>query len=161
MNDPIVRRAEAGESDAVAALFRLSKETALPYLPDLHTREEGRAFFRELVFTTCEVWVAERDGDLVGLCAFRKGWIDHLYVHPAHHRTGVGGALLRKAMHANERIQLWTFQRNMNARAFYESHGFTCVKTTGGHNEEHEPDALYAWSSNKRISLVSSKPRRS
>ncbi|MDB5071925.1 MAG: putative GCN5-related N-acetyltransferase [Candidatus Eremiobacteraeota bacterium] len=162
MDDPVVRRAHAGESDAVAALFRLSKETALPYLPDLHTPEEDRAFFRERVFETCEVWVAERNGLLVGFCAFREGWIDQLYVHPANQRTGVGAALLRKAMHANERLQLWTFQRNEQARAFYEAHGFTCAKmTNGSDNEEREPDVLYAWSSNSRISLVSSKPKRS
>jgi GNAT superfamily N-acetyltransferase len=141
----IVRRARAGESDAVAAVFRVSKETALAYLPDLHTPEEDRAFFRERVFATCEVWVAERDGALTGFCAFRDGWIDHLYVHPAHQRSGVGAALLRKAMDANESLQLWTFQRNANARAFYEAHGFLCVKTTDGDNEEREADALYAW----------------
>ena len=146
MNDPIVRRAHAGESDAVAALFRLSKEAALPYLPDLHTPEEDRTFFRERVFATCEVWIAERDGALTGFIAFREGWIDHLYVDPAYQRAGVGAALLGKAMDANERVQLWTFQRNAGARAFYEAHDFTCVRTTDGQdNEEREPDALYAW----------------
>ena len=149
-----IRRACADESDAVAAVFRVSKGTALPYLPDLHTREEDRAFFREHVFAECEVWVAERDGVLSGFCAFRQGWIDHLYVHPAHQRAGIGAALLRKAMAANERVALWTFQRNANARAFYEAHGFTCVKTTdGGDNEEREPDVLYAWSSSRAATV--------
>ena len=162
VNDPTLRRARAGESDAVAALFRLSKEAALPYLPDLHMPEEDRAFFRERVFATCEVWVAERNGVIVGFCAFREGWIDQLYVHPAHHRTGVGAALLRKAKNANERLQLWTFQRNAGARAFYEAKGFRCIKTTdGSSNEEREPDALYMWSRSRRISFVSSKPKRS
>ncbi|MDQ6941901.1 MAG: GNAT family N-acetyltransferase [Candidatus Eremiobacteraeota bacterium] len=146
MRDMVVRRARVDESDAAAALFRLSKETAMPYLPDLHTRDEDRAYLRERVFATCEVWVAERNGELAGLCAFREGWIDHLYVHPEHLRTGIGAALLRKAKDANDHLQLWAFQRNANARAFYESQGFVLVKTTDGQdNEEHEPDALYAW----------------
>jgi GNAT superfamily N-acetyltransferase len=162
MSPPVVRRARDCESAAVAALFRLSKEAALPYLPDLHTPEEDRVFFREHVFATCDVWVAECAGVLVGFCAFREGWIDLLYVHPVHLRTGIGTALLRTAMNANAQLRLWTFQRNEHARVFYEAHGFTCVKTTDGHdNEEHEPDALYMWSSSNRISLVSSKPRRS
>ena len=146
MRDIVVRRARVDESDAAAALFRLSKETAMSYLPDLHTRDEDRAYLRERVFATCEVWVAERYGELAGICAFREGWIDHLYVHPEHLRTGIGAALLRKAKDANDRLQLWTFQRNENARAFYESQGFQMVKTTAGRdNEEQEPDALYAW----------------
>jgi putative acetyltransferase len=143
MRDIVVRRARAGESDAVAALVRLSKETAMPWLPDLHTPEEDRAFFRERVFAECDVWVAERDGELAGMCAFRPGWVDQLYVHPAHQRRGVGAALLAKAQAANAQLQLWTFQRNTSARQFYASHGFRMVKTTDGRdNEEREPDVL-------------------
>jgi hypothetical protein len=43
-------------------------------------------------------------------------------------------------------LSLWTFQRNQQARHFYESKGFVPVKETdGADNEEHEPDALYTW----------------
>jgi GNAT superfamily N-acetyltransferase len=140
----VIRRARIEESDAVAVLFRISREAQLPYLPELHTAEEDRAFFRDHVFTTCEVWVAERDGVLVGFCAFRGGWLDHLYVHPDHLRRRIGTALLRKATDANETLQLWTFQRNADASRFYESQGFTLAKETDGSaNEEREPDALY------------------
>lgn len=163
MCDVTVRRARADESDAVAALCRLSRETAMPYLPPLHTLDEDRAFFRDRVFRDCEVWVAERAGTLAGACAFRPGWVDQLYVHPAHQRTGVGAALLGEAQRANAELRLWAFQRNANARRFYEARGFVCVKTTEGDNEEREPDALYAWSSasSNRISLFSTKPSRS
>jgi putative acetyltransferase len=160
----VLRRARPDDIDAIAALFRLSRNTALPDLPDLHTPDDDRAFFHDHVFATCAVWVAEDANVLTGFCAFRNGWIDHLYVHPAHQRQGVGSALLRPAMEANETLHLWTFQRNAGARAFYEAHGFSCVRTTNGEaNEEHEPDALYAWSrsSSRRISFVSSKPSRS
>jgi ribosomal protein S18 acetylase RimI-like enzyme len=141
-----IRRAHRGEGDAVAALFRLTRLTLLPFLPDLHTPSEDCAFLRDRVFAMCEVWVAERTGRLVGFCAFREGWVDHLYVHPAHQRQGIGAALLRKATDANETVQLWTFQRNTNAIRFYESQGFTSLKLTdGSDNEEREPDALYGW----------------
>jgi putative acetyltransferase len=146
MSDVVLRRAREDESDAVAAVFRHSKETAMPWLPDLHTPEEDRAFYRTHVFAQCEVWVAEREGDLAGFCAFRAGSVDHLYVHPAHQRSGIGAALLCKAKDATDHLQLWAFQRSENARRFYESQGFRLVKTTDGRdNEEHEPDALYAW----------------
>ncbi len=152
MRDIMLRRARDDESDAVAALFRLSLQTGLPFLAERHTLEEDRAFFRDRVFAACDVWVAERDGELVGLCAFREGWLDHLYGHPEHHRSGIGAALLQKAKDANEQLQLWAFQRDENALRFYESQGFRLVKKTDGqHNEEREPDALYAWERSSRL----------
>jgi putative acetyltransferase len=146
MRDIILRRARAAESDAVAVLFRLSLRSAMPFLADRHTADEDRAFFRDRVFPACDVWVAERNGELAGMCAFRIGWIDHLYVHPGYQRTGIGAALLRKAKDANDRLELWAFQRNENALRFYESQGFQLERTTDGRdNEEGEPDALYGW----------------
>jgi hypothetical protein len=44
------------------------------------------------------------------------------------------------------RPQLWTFQRNAQARRFYEARGFVLIQETdGARNEEKEPDALYLW----------------
>ena len=37
------------------------------------------------------------------------------------------------------------FQRNSNARAFYEAQGFRAVGYTDGRNEENEPDVKYEW----------------
>ena len=46
-------------------------------------------------------------------------------------------------------LTLWTFQRNAQARRFYEAHGFVASEFTDcSHNEEREPDMLYAWSLN-------------
>jgi GNAT superfamily N-acetyltransferase len=150
--DIAVRRARDDESGAVAALVRLSKETAMPFLPDLHTLDEDRAFFRDRVFAQCDVWVAERGGELAGICAFREGWIDHLYVHPGHLRSGVGAALLRKAKDANDKLELWAFQRNENARGFYESQCFRAVERTDGRdNEEREPDVRLVWERSSRL----------
>jgi hypothetical protein len=43
-------------------------------------------------------------------------------------------------------LHLWTFQRNAQARRFYEARGFALVEETdGAGNEEKEPDALYLW----------------
>jgi hypothetical protein len=47
-------------------------------------------------------------------------------------------------------LRLWTFQRNRDARRFYERQGFTLVKETDGSaNEEKEPDAMYLWQSGR------------
>lgn len=120
----------------------------MPYLPVLHTVEECLAFFAEVVFRQCTVMVAEQEGVVVGYCAFRDKWVDHLYVHPEHQGGGLGAALLEKAMDARDSLQLWVFQKNVGAVRFYERLGFQLLRCTDGHdNEEREPDALYYWSS--------------
>ena len=143
-----LRRAARDDMAAVAVLHRLTMKTSLPYLPDLHTPAEDLAFFRDVLFDRGEMWVAEgADGAIVGYTAVSPGWLDHLYVHPDHHRLGVGHALLEQARADVSALQLWAFQRNASARAFYEAHGFTIQRLTDGSgNEEREPDVLYAWS---------------
>ena len=54
--------------------------------------------------------------------------------------------MLRVAQSRAAHLRLWTFQRNTNARRFYEKYGFMLVEETDGtRNEEKEPDAMYAW----------------
>ncbi|KRB44756.1 hypothetical protein ASE02_01660 [Phenylobacterium sp. Root700] len=118
----------------------------MPFLPELHTAEEDLWFFRERLMVENEVWVSESDGEISGYVAFKPGWVSHLYVHPQHQGRRIGDALLAKALEDGEARELWTFQQNARARAFYEARGFTMVKLTdGADNEEKTPDALYAW----------------
>lgn len=143
------RLAGIGDSAAAARLHRATVRACLPYLPDLHSADEDRAFFRDQLFARCAVWLAETPagGALRGYIAFRPGWVEHLFVDPARHGAGIGGALLDRAKAANDRLELWVFQRNRAAIRFYEARGFRHVRSTDGRdNEEREPDALYAWS---------------
>ena len=81
-----------------------------------------------------------------GFIAFRDGWIDQLYVLPAHQGRGLGSALLEIAQERCPELSLWTFQRNAIARRFYERHGFVAAELTDGvRNEEREPDIRYVW----------------
>jgi GNAT superfamily N-acetyltransferase len=49
-----------------------------------------------------EVWVAERDSRIIGMCALEdrgERWgLEHVWVDPPAHRTGVGTALVRHAL---------------------------------------------------------------
>jgi len=140
-----VKRLSRDEMDRAAVILRIAFDDRLPWLAGLHTPEEDRAFFRDHVFSTGDVWGAI-DGDIVGFIAFRKDWIDHLYVLPDRQRRGTGRELLLVAMSAWTCLKLWTFQRNFAARAFYEKNGFIVVRETDGSgNEEREPDVLYRW----------------
>jgi GNAT superfamily N-acetyltransferase len=142
----MLRNLELAGMDGAALVHRTAFDHALPWLAGRHTPQEDRWFFRERLFKTSELWGAFDDADLIGIIAFREDWVDQLYVLPRCQRAGVGTELLRVAQRAFRRLHLWTFQRNAQARGFYESRGFVLVEETdGADNEEKEPDALYRW----------------
>ena len=149
MTDVTLRRAGAEDADELAALFLASRREGLPYLPELHSDEETHAWMANVVVPGSEVWLAEIAGRVVGFAAIAGEHLDHLYVRPGHQRQGIGGRLLAKAKAVSlERLDLWTFQRNAAARAFYERHGFVAVEFgDGSGNEEGEPDVRYEWRS--------------
>lgn len=142
---PFIRPGTPADIEAVAGLHRAVRRACLPYLPDLHTADEDLRFFRERVFPTWAIWVDGGDR-LLGYCAFRYGWLDHLYVDPMAQGQGLGSALLNQATVGQSQVRLWVFQRNAPAIRFYTRRGFRLVELTDGSgNEEHEPDALYEW----------------
>lgn len=142
---PVIRPAVAADIEPVAALFRLVRQACLPYLPDLHTPAEDLAFFRDHVFAGSTLWIAG-DSAIDGFCAWRLGWVDHLYIHPRRHGHGLGTALLAQAMAGQTSLRLWVFQRNTTAQRFYLARGFRVEqRTDGSRNEECEPDALMVW----------------
>ena len=93
------------------------------------------------------VWVARRKGGIVGFLALDGDHVDQLYLRPGFYRAGIGSRLLAVAMAASpEGLNLYTFQCNARARAFYEAHGFQTLRFgDGSETEEGEPDVLYAW----------------
>jgi putative acetyltransferase len=144
----MLRQLELEDMDRAAGVHHASFEHALPTLAGLHRSEEVRWFFRERVFAACQVWGYFDNQELVGIIAFREGWIDQLYVLPSSQGRGIGTALLAIAKRRFPFLSLWTFQRNAGARRFYERHGFALVdETDGSRNMEKEPDALYRWPS--------------
>ena len=142
----LVRQLELADMDEAARVHRLAFDQALPWLAGLHTPDEDRWFYRERMFKLCTLWGAFHGGAMTGIIAFRKDWIEQLYVRPNAQRQGAGSELLQVAKGAFDRLQLWTFQRNTMARRFYEARGFALIEETdGAGNEEKEPDARYLW----------------
>jgi GNAT superfamily N-acetyltransferase len=143
----ILRPATADDADAIASVHTSARRQAMPWLPALHSDDETRAWIRDVVLPGQTVWVADRDGQVVGVAALDEGMLEQLYVHPDAQGQGVGTALLMKIMRLSPAgLGLWTFQRNAAARAFYERHGFVAVEMTdGAGNEEREPDVRYRW----------------
>ena len=146
-----LRRAALSDMDAVARLHRHVRKTCLPYLPDLHSPEEDLAFFSQKVFPRSTIWLGETElgeteDELAGFAAIRGDWLDHLYVAPTWHGLGLGSTLLNAAKDGRSRLDLWVFQRNEQARRFYERRGFRLMELTDGSaNEERMPDVRYRW----------------
>jgi putative acetyltransferase len=133
------------EGDAAARLHRRAGALIPGYDTALHSEDEFIAFYRDRVMVEGPVWGAF-EGGLRGHLALQPGWIDHLYVEPAFHGRGIGGALVRLAQGQQAELRLHTFQTNSRARALYERHGFAIEELTDGQrNEEKMPDVTYHW----------------
>ena len=140
-----IRRAAKADAASVADVF-IAARAAMTYLPSLHSDAETRAFIGRLVEEE-ETWIAERNGEVVGLAIIDGGFLEHLYVHPSRFGTGTGTRLFQQVATEHPKgFQLWVFQQNVAARRFYERLGCALVRLTdGANNEERLPDALYVW----------------
>lgn len=117
---------------------------ATAWMPKLHTPAEELWFCGHLI-ETCEVLVI-RVPDLGGFLARRGDDIPALYLNPSHRGQGHGKALLDRAKQGRDRLDLWTFQANTRARAFYRREGFAEVQCTAGKgNAEKLPDVRLIW----------------
>ena len=153
------REANASDAPAIATLHRVSREAAMPWLPVIHSPDEVLEFFRDQVLPGQTVIVADTLGQVTGFAAYADGWLNHLYVAPNAWRDGIGSQLLRRVQAASDVLQLWTFQRNSTARAFYARFGFEEVELTDGQrNEEKTSDVRMIWrrTSRPQISVSNS-----
>jgi GNAT superfamily N-acetyltransferase len=142
----ILRPARPEDAPAIADIIIAARLT-MTYVP---LEEEGaRNFFKNIAPTIYTFHLAEVDGQPVGVAAIEEGddFLHHLYIHPGFHRQGLGTTLLNWAKAERPAgLQLWCFQANAPARAFYERHGFVAVEETdGAGNMEKTPDVRYEW----------------
>lgn len=119
---------------------------AMPWLPQVHSPEQVQTYFVR-VLASQECWVAVIESQIVGFSVLNEGWLNHLYVMPESQGIGIGGRLLDNAKNlVSSELQLWTFQGNYYARAFYAKNGFVEVEVTdGARNEELTPDVHLVW----------------
>lgn len=144
-NNITLRRLNLQDMAQASRIHRASFDDRLPWLKGLHTPQEDQWFYENCIFPQCEVWAAFSP-EMTGIIAFKESWIEQLYILPAFQRCGIGSILLRQAQDTFPHLQLWTFQRNIQAQKFYGKHGFLAIgETDGSGNEEKEPDILFEW----------------
>lgn len=134
----------AGE---IAALYLASRAEVLPYLRRCHSDAQVRHWIATVMLANGETWVTREAGRILGFATLNGAELDQPYLLPGQFRRGIGSTLLARVKERSPgRLSLFTFQRNLAARAFYEHHGFRLVTLNdGSRNEESEPDALHAW----------------
>ncbi len=95
--------------------------------------------------------MAESGEGILGFLAVSRegthGWIDQLYIDSSAVGLGIGSKLMERAKQIlSAPIRLYTFQQNVDARRFYERHGFCVIACSDGStNEEKTPDMLMEW----------------
>jgi GNAT superfamily N-acetyltransferase len=135
MSEVAIRLAREDEIDRVLPLYESLFE---PPVSRPETWEEGRAaraLGEAIRSTDSAVWVAEREGRLVGVCtayldlhSVRFGprcWVEDLAVDPEARSQGIGGALLAEARRWAEaegatHLELDTAEARTDAQRFYE-----------------------------------------
>lgn len=137
------------DAAAIATVHVTSRAATMPYLPpQTRSLDEVTRWVGERVLPGSRVWVAEDDdGAVVGYAALDGDHLDHLYLLPGARRRGFGTALLDEVREAaGAHVELWVFQANVDAQAFYRRHGFEVVEDTDGSaNMERLPDYRMAW----------------
>ena len=144
-----LRRAGPDDARAVADVLIRSRNASVGSIPAaVHSDDEIREWIKTVVIPEREVWLVESgEGRVLAVLVLDGDWIDQLYVDPTWTGMGLGSRLVELAKSRRPAgLQLWTFVTNIEARRFYERHGFVAAEMTDGSgNEEKEPDVRFVW----------------
>lgn len=144
-----IRPYQPADLDPVVDLWYDTWHAAFPDLTHHEPKAEWRRRFETEIVPQEQVYVAEVRGRLAGFLALKDrggghGYVHQIFVSPECQRHGVGAALMEQAKRlAPAGLRLHTLQRNVQAAAFYERHGFRVVST--GMGRVGLPNAQYAW----------------
>lgn len=149
MSDAIaIRPAREDAFDAVTRVWMASWESTGLGAPGDASFDDLRARIPREIANGWSLYVAEADGDIAAMLAFRRAddHLDQLFVAPAHQGKGIGKALLAFAREAMpQTMWLRTAADNARAIAWYEREGFVREKLET-HPTSGRMMAYYRWS---------------
>ena len=116
-------------------------------VPSAHDIDGIKWYIDNILLPRGSSFVFEEDSEVIAWADVHDGWLDQLYCKRGHTGKGIGLKLLNFAkVRSPDALELWTFQVNTGARAFYQREGFEEVELTNGSNcEEKQPDVRMVW----------------
>lgn len=122
----MIRRYRAEDLDAVLDVWASASAVGHPFLDDRVLAQE-RHNVRTVYLPVSETWVWDEGDGPVAFVSLLENEIGALFVHAAHHRRGIGRALLEHARTGRGAVELEVFEANVSGRAFYDACGFDAV----------------------------------
>ena len=81
-------------------------------------------------FLSCDIYVAEKDEQVVGFVGLGQRRLDFLYILPGMQGKGIGSALMKTALAKLPRpVRLAVFADNERAKNLYQKFGFKVTET--------------------------------
>lgn len=121
-----IRAYEPSDLEEVIEVWKAASRLAHPFLDTAFLEREQREI-EQTHIPQAETWVYEEGGHVVGFIALLENEVGGLFVSPAHHRRGLGRALMNHARSTRSWLELSVFEENGLGREFYESYGFKPV----------------------------------
>ncbi len=117
----LYREAKSSDSKYCVAILRdwVDETSWMPELDDLEPMEK---YWKD-VFENEPTWIAELNNKVIGFCVRNIGSennIGALYVVPDSRGHGVGKHLLDLAKEGCDHITVWAYEKNTEARKFYQ-----------------------------------------
>ena len=142
----MIRKAEKKDLSRIGEILVFVKR--MKYRSIFH--DDGYSFGNLQVISVAEeysapsildnIWVYEEKGIVKGLIHIEDKEIIELYVDYFFQGQGIGSKLIEFAIKEHDVEFLWTLEKNQDAIAFYEAHGF---KKTGDRQlEEGTPEYI-------------------
>lgn len=131
-------------TDELVLMWRESFERAVG-VSDPNPLKEQKQYFLEKILPKNEVLVAIDDRQVAGFIAASSESIAQLYIHTDYQHRGIGSRLLQWAKEQScGRLWLYTFEKNYQARQFYENRGFSII-ARGFEQTWQLEDIKYEW----------------
>lgn len=125
-----IRFYSSEDLDEVVSLWYRSWTHTFPNLKHPLSFEQWKCRFQNEYALNADVWVAATKERIVGFMVARDSVIAQIFVDVDIQRSGVGTALLNQAKKIYpDGLKLTTLEQNVNARRFYEKHGFVAGVT--------------------------------
>lgn len=132
--------------DEVAALWYRTWTHTFPHLKHPQPFEQWKSRFQTNYTNQTQVWVAEASGQIVGFVVVSHSDRAQIFVDINTQRNGVGTGLLNQAKRVSlGGLRLAMLQQNVQARQFYEKHGFV-AGAIGVNPINGQPNIEYHWS---------------